>query len=43
MIREGNYRMRDFIARSEARVLSLEKDSPVGVNINTEEEYQRLR
>ena len=40
MIREGNYRMRDFIRRSEARVLGLGADSPVGVNINTEEEYR---
>ncbi len=42
MIREGNYRMRDFIVRSRARVLSLEEDSAIGVNINTEEEYRKF-
>ncbi len=42
MIREGNYRMSDFIVRSRARVLSLKRDSPVGINVNTEEEYQTL-
>lgn len=42
MIREGNYRMRDFVLRSGARVLSLGEDSPVKVNINTEEEYNIL-
>ncbi len=42
MILEGNYRMRDFIFRSGARILSLGEDSPVGVNINTEEEYRKI-
>lgn len=43
MIREGNYRMRDLLSRTSALVIPLEEDSPVAVNINTDEEYLNLR
>lgn len=43
MIEEKEYRMRDLIARTEVSVIQLEESEQALKNINTPEEYQKLK